>query len=174
MSLTIIILGKGSVPRHTVMIMRKIVAAIFTVFVLSALCACGAARLKPADFTLSEYSDAVVNDKVQLYIKQRTVTDETESVTVALENLTDKDYTYDAAQRLEYQKEDGQWYVVPSLTDAVPLIIYNLPADGQDETTFYFEAHYDKLVEGTYRIVIPLVDSDGTSTIATAEFDIGR
>lgn len=160
--------------RHTVEIMRKIVAIVFSVFVLAALCACGAARLKPSEFTLSDYNGAVVNDKVQLYIPQRTVTDETESVTVVLENLTDKDYTYDAAQRLEYRKDDGQWYLVPSLSDAVPLIIYNLPASGQEETVFYFTSHYNKLVEGTYRIIIPLVDSEGVNTLAAVEFNIGR
>lgn len=160
--------------RHTVEIMRKIVAIVFSVFVLAALCACGAARLKPSEFTLSDYNGAVVNDKVQLYIPQRTVTDETEELKLVLENLTDKDYTYDAAQRLEYQKDDGQWYLVPSQSDAVPLIIYNLPASGQDETTFHFASHYDKLVEGTYRIIIPLVDSEGVNTLAAAEFSIGR
>ena len=82
--------------------MKKIIAAFLCAVLASSLCACGAEKLAPgAQYKKSEYSDAAVNDKVQLFIKQRTVTDETEEVTITLENLTDTDYTYDAVQRLE-------------------------------------------------------------------------
>mgnify|MGYP002531484752 FL=1 len=154
--------------------MKKIIAAFLCAVLASSLCACGAEKLAPgAQYKESEYSDAAVNDKVQLFIKQRTVTDETEEVTITLENLTDTDYTYDAAQRLEIY-DGSKWRVVPDKQDAVVLIIYTLPASGSDEVSFYFTNHYDKLETGRYRIVVPLVAPDGSQALAAAEFSIGR
>lgn len=153
--------------------MKKIIAIFLAALTVSALCACGAAKLSPSSMKLSDYSDSTVNDKVQLYIQQRTVTDETESVTLILQNLTDSDYTYDVAQRLELWK-DGKWYSVSDKQDAVALILYTLPGGGEESATFYFTSHYDKLIEGRYRIVVPLVAADGSSTLAAAEFGIGR
>ena len=155
--------------------MKKIVIAIICTVLAVLLCACGAAKLSPSDVDMkeSEYNDSTVNDKVQLFIKQRTVTDETEEVTITLENLTDTDYTYDAVQRLEIY-DGSKWRVVPDKQDAVVLIIYTLPASSSDEVSFYFTNHYDKLETGRYRIVVPLVAPDGSQVLAAAEFSIGR
>ena len=121
----------------------------------------------------SEYNDSTFNYKVQLFIKQRTVTDETEEVSMTLENLTDTDYTYDAVQRLEIY-DGSKWLIVPDRQEAVIMVIYTLPGGGTEDVTFNFSAHYDKLSEGRYRIVIPLVAADGSQTLASAEFGIGR
>ena len=52
--------------------MKKIIAAFLCAVLASSLCACGSEKLAPgAQYKESEYSDAAVNDKVQLFIKQR-------------------------------------------------------------------------------------------------------
>ena len=155
--------------------MKKIVIAFICTVLTLLLCACGAAKFSPgaADMKESEYSDSTVNDKVQLFIKQRTVTDETEELAMTLENLTDTDYTYDPAQRLEIYN-GSSWLIVPDKQEAVAAIIYTLPGGGTDDVTFNFSAHYDKLTEGRYRIVIPLAAADGSHAVAAAEFGIGR
>ncbi len=154
-------------------IMKKTVVIFICAILVSMLCACSAAKLAPADLKESDYNGAVFNDKVQLFVKQRTVTDETEEVTLAMENLTDVDYTYDAVQRLEIY--DGEkWRVVPDKQEAVTMAIYTLPAESTEELVFNFAAHYDKLGEGRYRIVVPLVAANGEQAYAAAEFGIGR
>lgn len=159
--------------RRTNEIMKKTVIAFICAVLAAMLCACGAAKLAPTDLKESEYTDMTVNDKIQLFIKQRTVTDETEEITLDMENLTDADYTYDAVQRLEIY--DGEkWHIVTDKQDAVTMAIYTLPANGIEEINFNFAAHYDKLTEGRYRIVVPLVAADGQQTLAAAEFSIGR
>ena len=156
--------------------MKKIVIAFICAVLTVLMCACGAAKLAPGDMNElkeSEYNDSTFNDKVQLFIKQRTVTDETEEVSMTLENLTDTDYTYDAVQRLEIY-DGSKWLIVPDRQEAVIMVIYTLPGGGTENVTFNFSAHYDKLSEGRYRIVIPLVAADGSQTLASAEFGIGR
>lgn len=152
--------------------MKKTVIAFILAALTAMLCACGAAKLSPADLKESEYNGAAMNDKVQLFIKQRTVTDETEEVTVALENLTGVDYTYDPVQRLEIY-DGSKWRIVPDKQEAVAMILYTLPAESTDEISFNFSAHYDKLTEGRYRIVIPFVAANGSQAVASAEFGIG-
>ena len=73
---------------------------------------------------------------------------------MTLENLTDTDYTYDPVQRLEIY-DGSKWLVVPDKQEAVIMMLYTLPGGGTDDVTFNFSAHYDKLTEGRYRIVIP-------------------
>jgi len=156
--------------------MKKIVIAFICAVLTVLMCACGAAKLAPGDMNdlkESEYNDSTFNDKVQLFIKQRTVTDETKEVSMTLENLTDTDYTYDAVQRLEIY-DGSKWLIVPDRQEAVIMVIYTLPGGGTEDVTFNFSAHYDKLSEGRYRIVIPLVAADGSQTLASAEFGIGR
>lgn len=153
--------------------MKKTVVAFVCAIIAAMLCACGAAKLAPADLKESDYNNVVTNDKVQLFVKQRTVTDETAEVTLDMENLTELDYTYDAVQRLEVY--DGEkWRVVPDKQDAVTMQIYTLPANGTDEINFVIAERYDTLTEGRYRIVVPLVGADGEQVYAAAEFGIGR
>lgn len=153
--------------------MKKTVIIFICAVLVSMLCACSAAKLAPADLKESDYNGVTFNDKVQLFVKQRTVTDETEEVTLAMENISDADYTYDAVQRLEIY--DGEkWRVVPDKQEAVTMAIYTLPAQSSEEIVFNFSSHYDKLGEGRYRIVVPLVSASGEQVYASAEFGIGR
>lgn len=151
--------------------MKRLIAMIAAAAMLAAFSACGAEGFDKSKLTLSEYNGQVMNEQVRLFVKQRTVTDETEQATMALENLTELDYSYDAVQRLEV-KLDGDWYVVPDKQEAVILSIDTLPAGATDEYTFFFAEHYDKLTHGSYRIVKQLVGSDGSIALAAAEFDI--
>ena len=146
--------------------MKKLFAVIAGLAVMLSLAGCGSSKV-------SEYDASETNAQVQMFIKQRTVTDETEVVTLSIENLTDMDYTYDVAQQLEIW-QDGHWRVVSDKQNLVTMQIFTLPANTTDEMTFDFVNHYDKLGDGRYRIVMNLTGDDGSTAIAAAEFGIDR
>ena len=120
--------------------MKKLFAVIAVLAVMLSFAGCGGTK-----YEVSDYDTAATNDLVQLFIKQRTVTDETEEVTLTIENLTDKDYTYDAGQRLEIW-QDGHWCVIPDKQDFVTMQLFTLPGNATDEVTFSFVNHYDKQI----------------------------
>lgn len=147
--------------------MKKMIIALICGAMALSFAACGS-----KSYTASEYSDSEVNDKVQMYIPQKTVTDETDEFTVVLENTTDQDYNYDAGQRLEVWK-NSKWCVVEDKINFTTMQLFTLPAGGSDELTFNVADHYGKLAEGRYRVVQVLSDREGNTTIAAAEFGIG-
>ena len=147
--------------------MKKMIIALICGAMALSFAACGS-----KSYTDSEYSDSEVNDKVQMYIPQKTVTDETDEFTVVLENTTDQDYNYDAGQRLEVWK-NSKWCVVEDKINFTTMQLFTLPAGGSDELTFNVADHYGKLAEGRYRVVQVLSDMEGNTTIASAEFGIG-
>ena len=147
--------------------MKKVIIALICGVMALSIAACGS-----KSYTASEYSDSEVNDKVQMYIPQKTVTDETDEFTVVLENTTDQDYNYDAGQRLEVWK-NSKWCVVEDKINFTTMQLFTLPAGGSDELTFNVADHYGKLAEGRYRVVQVLSDMEGNTTIASAEFGIG-
>ena len=148
--------------------MKKMIIALICGAMALSFAACGS-----KSYTASEYSDSEVNDKVQMYIPQKTVTDETDEFTVVLENTTDQDYNYDAGQRLEVWK-NSKWCVVEDKINFTTMQLFTLPAGGSDELTFNVADHYGKLAEGRYRVVQVLSDSEGNTTLAAAEFGLGR
>ena len=148
--------------------MKKMIIALICGAMALSFAACGS-----KSYTASEYSDSEVNDKVQMYIPQKTVTDETDEFTVVLENTTDQDYNYDAGQRLEVWK-NSKWCVVEDKINFITMQLFTLPAGGSDELTFNVADHYGTLAEGRYRVVQVLSDREGNTTIAAAEFGIGR
>ena len=139
--------------------MKKLFAVIAVLAVMLSFAGCGGTK-----YEVSDYDTAATNDLVQLFIKQRTVTDETEAVTLTIENLTDKDYTYDAGQRLEIW-QDGHWCVIPDKQDFVTMQLFTLPGNATDEVTFSFVNHYDKLGDGRYRIVMNFSSMDGSTVV---------
>lgn len=147
--------------------MKKMIIALICGAMALSFAACGS-----KSYTASEYSDSEVNDKVQMYIPQKTVTDETDEFTVVLENTTDQDYNYNAGQRLEVWK-DSKWCVVEDKINFTTMQLFTLPAGGSDELTFNVADHYGTLSEGHYRVVQVLSDREGNTTIAAAEFGIG-
>ena len=147
--------------------MKKMIIALICGAMALSFAACGS-----KSYTASEYSDSEVNDKVQMYIPQKTVTDETDEFTVVLENTTDQDYNYDAGQRLEVWK-NSKWCVVEDKINFTTMQLFTLPAGGSDELTFNVADHYGKLAEGRYSVVQVLSDMEGNTTIASAEFGIG-
>lgn len=148
--------------------MKKMIIALICGAMALSFAACGS-----KSYTASEYSDSEVNDKVQMYIPQKTVTDETDEFTVVLENTTDQDYNYDAGQRPEVWK-NSKWCVVEDKINFTTMQLFTLPAGGSDELTFNVADHYGTLSEGRYRVVQVLSDREGNTTIAAAEFGIGR
>ena len=137
--------------------MKKMIIALICGAMALSFAACGS-----KSYTASEYSDSEVNDKVQMYIPQKTVTDETDEFTVVLENTTDQDYNYDAGQRLEVWK-NSKWCVVEDKINFTTMQLFTLNVAD----------HYGKLAEGRYRVVQVLSDMEGNTTIASAEFGIG-
>ena len=148
--------------------MKKMIIALICGAMALSFAACGS-----KSYTASEYSDSEVNDKVQMHIPQKTVTDETDEFTVVLENTTDQDYNYNAGQRLEVWK-NSKWCVVEDKINFTTMQLFTLPAGGSDELTFNVADHYGTLSEGRYRVVQVLSDREGNTTIAAAEFGIGR
>lgn len=148
--------------------MKKMISIIFCCAMLLSFAACGAQK-----YSTSEYSDSEVNDKVQMFIAQKTVTDETDEFTIAVENTTDTDFSYSATQRLEIL-HGSKWCVVEDKQSFATMELYTLPAGATDELSFNIVNHYDKLSEGRYRVVMVFTDHDGNQTIAAAEFGIGR
>lgn len=153
--------------------MKKLFAVIIMLCIMFALCSCAAKSSELKNLQLSELDTARVNDPVQMFIKQKTVTDATEEVVLYIENLGDRDFSFDAAARLEILK-DGHWYLLPAKSDAMTMQLYHLSANGSEEAAFVIAGNYDKLGEGSYRIVKTFVDSEGSLCYAAAEFAIGR
>lgn len=153
--------------------MKKIVLMMCAMAMLMSLCACEAKGFDKKDMSLSEYDGVAANELVQMFIKQKTVTDATEQVTLFIENLSDKDFSFDAASRLEVNI-DGSWYLIPPKSDAMTMQLYHLTANGSEETVFNLAGNYDKLPEGSYRIVKLFVDTEGNQALAEAQFSIGR
>ena len=106
--------------------MKKMIIALICGAMVLSFAACGS-----KSYTASEYSDSEVNDKVQMHIPQKTVTDETDEFTVVLENTTDQDYNYDAGQRLEVWK-NSKWCVVEDKINFTTMQLFTLPAGGSD------------------------------------------
>ena len=153
--------------------MKKFLLMMCAAAMLVSLCSCGAKGFDKKNMQLSEYDIVAVNELVQMFIKQKTVTDATEQLSLFIENLSDKDFSFDAASRLEVNL-DGNWYLIAPKSDAMTMQLYHLPAGGGEEAVFNLAGNYDKLPEGSYRIVKLFVDTDGNQALAEAQFNIGR
>ena len=153
--------------------MKKLITVIAVLCLMLALTACAAKGHDASKLQLSEFDAASVNEIVQMFIKQKTVTDATEELALFIENLSDREFSFDAAARLEVLL-DGHWYLLPPKSDAMTMQLYHLPANGSEEASFVLAGNYDKLTEGSYRIIKTFVDSEGDMACAAAEFTIGR
>lgn len=153
--------------------MKKLIAVITVLCLMLTLTACAAKGHDASKLQLSEFDSVAVNEAVQMFIKQKTVTDATEELVLFIENLGDKEYSFDAVARLEVLL-DGHWYLLSPKSDAVTMQLYHLPANGNEEASFVLAGNYDKLIEGSYRIIKTFVDSEGDMSCAAAEFTIGR
>lgn len=153
--------------------MKKFIAVIAVLCLMLTLCSCAAKGLDAKNLQLSELDSSVVNDAVQMFIKQKTVTDATEEVVLHIENPTQREFSFDAVARLEAMI-DGHWYLLTPKSDAVTMQLFHLPAESVEEASFVLAGNYDKLPEGSYRIVKAFVDADGAMAYATSEFTIGR
>ncbi len=139
-----------------------------------------AATAEPAEATstpaglpgdAAEDAAVPVDSKIELYIKQKTVTTETEAVQLIIINGSDKTYSYDYVQKLERKNDDGSWEVVPLTNEAVSLALLVIAAGETQEQTFDFANHYEPLTRGTYRIVKTFVDENGGNVEVNCEFE---
>ena len=134
------------------------------------------APVSPADETPQGAAASVtanpINEYVQLYIKQKTVTTETETVTLIIINSGEETYSYDYVQRLERKNADGTWETVPLTNDAVSLALLVISGGETQEQVFDFANHYEPLERGAYRIVKTFVKVDGGLSDAYCEFDM--
>jgi len=153
--------------------MKKFLIIVCALALVLSLCACGNGGFDKKKLQLSEYDGVELSEDIMMYIKQKTVTDATEELALFFENLSDKEYTFDAAARLEVML-DGSWYLIAPKYDAMTMELYHLPANGSEEGSFIISGNYDKLPEGSYRIVKLFVDAEGAQAVAAAEFAIGR
>lgn len=108
---------------------------------------------------------------LRLFIKQKTVTIETDAVALVIINGTDHTYTYDYVQRLERKGDDGSWQPVELTNEAVSLALLTIQAGETQEQTFDFAEHYEKLTHGAYRIVKTFTDETGNRVEVNCEFD---
>lgn len=153
--------------------MKRFIVVICALAMCLVLGACSSKGFDVKELQLSEYDAVAVNELVQMFIKQKTVTDATEELSLYIENLSDRDFSFDAAARLEVYL-DGHWYLIPPKSDAMTMQLFHLPVDGSEETGFVLTGNYDKLPEGSYRIVKAFVDAEGGMAYAEAQFNIGR
>lgn len=153
--------------------MKRFVVAVCALVMCLAFNACTAKGFDVKELQLSEYDTVAVNQLVQMFIKQKTVTDASEELSLYIENISDRDFSFDAAALLEVYLE-GHWYLIPPKSDAMTMQLFHLPVDGSEETGFVLAGNYDKLPEGSYRIIKAFVDADGGVAYAEAQFTIGR
>ncbi len=106
-----------------------------------------------------------------LYVKQKTVTTETEQLTLAIVNESDKHYIFDYSQQLEVK--NGEAYEpVPLTNEAVSTVILHIAAGETQEISFDLANHYAPLARGSYRIVKSFTDDEGNVVTAVCEFGV--
>ena len=146
--------------------MKKIIACILSLAFAAAFltgCAPSAAQNAPE----SEEKKAI-----EIYIKQKTVTTETQSVMLAIINNTDKHYSFDYVQQLEIKNGD-EYQAVPLTFEGVALALLHISGGETQDYEFDFANHYAMpLSRGSYRIVKTFVDDDGAQFEAVCEFDV--
>lgn len=117
-----------------------------------------------------EKSDIVVNsEKVNAKIKENTIKKGTQSITLILENKTDKEIAYGKEFSLE-KEQDGQWYKVPFKEEVAFIEIAMLlkPYESSEEEINL--SYFKNLQPGKYRVVKTIyLDDDKINVGATFE-----
>lgn len=147
--------------------MRKVVFLLL-VASLVLVAACGMSpQLDP-----SSYGAEQENMDIQMSVVENSVVSDAESVSLAISNESDKEYTYSAASTLEV-KQDGAWYVVePKETIMWIEIAFVIQPGEIKEENVTLNEFYGTLEPGSYRIVKSFNDSDGQSLVAFSAFTV--
>lgn len=148
--------------------MRKALLLLAILFLIGATVGC---KAQSREDLASTVDVSLQNREVELYLKQKTVTDETTEFAIVYVNSTDIEYTYDNTQTLEKMR-DGEWYLIPDQQETAGLVLNTLAPNATMDDVFYIEEHYVKLEHGTYRIIKKFFDGDGIDVLAGATFDI--
>ena len=114
------------------------------------------------DLEKSPFIAAEQNQDVELSIKEKTVTSETQTITLTYTNKSGTEYSYGGVDFLDVEI-DGTWYTVLHKDNvAWDMLAFLLPANGSAESSFPIKMYYEDLNSGKYRIVKKLNTLDST------------
>ena len=115
--------------------MRKFTYSIMLTILIITLAACSSSeKMNLKSMQKSVYDASNQSKDVTLTIKEKVITSETDSITLILTNISDKQYIFGEQPILEV-KSEGVWYAVPYLkTAAWNDIAYILPPRQKQRT----------------------------------------
>lgn len=141
---------------HTKIICAAVCALSLIIFPVG----CKASPQK--DLEKSPFIAAEQNQDVVLSIKGKTITLETQTITLTYTNKSGTEYSYGGVDFLDVEM-DGIWYTVPHKDNvAWDMLAFLLPANGSAESSFPIKMYYEDLGNGKYRIVKKLNTLDST------------
>jgi len=153
--------------------MRKFTCSIILTILVITLAACSSPeKMNLKSLQISVYDASSQSKDVTLTIKEKVITSKTDSITLILTNISDKQYIFGEKPILEV-KSDGTWKVVPYLkTAAWDDIAYILPPGKNRELKLSIKNNYGRLSKGSYRAVKELSSKKGENTFSAAEFEV--
>ncbi|MDV3429645.1 MAG: hypothetical protein LIR50_22055 [Bacillota bacterium] len=153
--------------------MRKFIFSIMLIIFIITLAACSSSKkMNLKSMQKSAYDASNQSKDVTLTIKEKVITSETDSISLILSNISDKQYIFGEQPILEV-KSDGAWQVVPYLkTAAWDDIAYILPPGKCRELKFSMKDNYGRLNKGSYRVIKELSSEKGENTFSAAEFEV--
>ena len=134
--------------------MRKLTITIFLLILVGILVSSNSfKKMGVNSLEKSTYDTFHQNKDVVSSIKEKSITPETEFITIAYTNLSSKKYTYGEKPYLE-MKIGGEWYVVPTIETAAWNDVMNilLPNESREDR-LYIKGNYGQLKAGNYRVV---------------------
>lgn len=154
--------------------MKKSINAILLVILTMVMVGCNSSkRLDVSKLDKSVYDASQQSKDVTLLVKEKTITPQTEEITLVYTNNSSKEYIYGEEPHLEMEV-DGLWYVIPVL-DGVGWheMGYILSPKDSREDIFTIKTYYGKLELGNYRIVKTL-HADGEPILVIGEFKVEK
>ena len=141
---------------HTKIICAAVCALSLIIF------SAGCKESPQKDLEKSPFIAAEQNQDVMLSINEKTVTSETQTITLTYTNKSGTEYSYGGVDFLDVEM-DGVWYTVPHKDNiAWDMLAFLLPANGSAESSFPIKMYYEDLGNGKYRIVKKLNTLDST------------
>lgn len=155
--------------------MKKLFLILFSAFFISLLFSgCEKKEDKIIDLEQTQFNTSNLNKNVILLIKEKSITSETEEITLVYNNKSKVEYIYGGVDHLE-KGIDGKWYSLPSKENAAwDMLAYRLQPEGTAESKFPIKTCYGDLKKGKYRIIKNLSQFDNTKneSYAAVEFTI--